>query len=261
MFKKFVYFSMVLFLLAGCATHPMTGRSQFIALSDARLDEMGLKAFRQIKSQKPVSQSVEYHQFVRCIADAITQQSGGGQWEVVVFKDKSLNAFALPGNKIGVHTGMVHLADNPDQLAAVIGHEIAHVLSRHSNERASQQMAVSQGLGLLQQTGLGQKPVLLGLLGLGAEFGILMPYSRAHESEADIIGLQLMAQAGFDPSQSVALWQNMKAASRDGEPAEFLSTHPSHATRIQELQQRMPQAMELYQQAQAAGRRPQCQKK
>jgi len=259
MLKKFFCMLILLPLLAACATNPLTGRSQFIVMPDAQLNQMGLEAFHQIKSQKPVSQSKEYNLFVRCIADAITQQTGG-QWEVVVFKDKTLNAFALPGNKIGIHTGMVKLVDNQDQLAAVIGHEIGHVLSRHSNERASQQMAVSQGMGVLQHTVLGQDPTVLGLLGLGAQFGILMPYSRTQESEADVIGLELMAKAGFDPRQSVALWQKMEQASRGREPVEFMSTHPSHSTRIQELQQRMPQAMNLYKQAQAAGKRPQCHK-
>jgi len=237
----------------------MTGRSQLIVMPDAQLNQMGLEAFNQIKSQKPISHSIEYNQFVRCIADALTQQTGG-QWEVVIFKDQTLNAFALPGNKIGVHTGMVRLVDNQDQLAAVIGHEIGHVLSRHSNERASHQMMASRTMGLIQQTGMVQDPTLLGLLGLGAEYGILMPYSRTQESEADIIGLDLMAKAGFDPRQSVALWQKMEQASKGREPVEFMSTHPSHSTRIQELQQRIPQAMNLYKQAQAAGKRPQCHK-
>ncbi len=155
---------------------------------------------------------------------------------------------------------MVRLVDNQDQLAAVIGHEIGHVLSRHSNERASHQMMASRTMGLIQQTGMVQDPTLLGLLGLGAEYGILMPYSRTQESEADIIGLDLMAKAGFDPRQSVALWQKMEQASKGREPVEFMSTHPSHSTRIQELQQRIPQAMNLYKQAQAAGKRPQCHK-
>ena len=248
-----------MFLLAACATNPMTGRSQLIAMPDEQVNQMGLQAFSQMKQEKPVSHSTQYNQFVHCIANALTQQTGG-QWEVVVFKDKTLNAFALPGNKIGVHTGMVKLVDNQDQLASIIGHEIGHVLSRHSNERASQQMATSQTMGVIQQTGMVQDPTMLGLLGLGAEYGVLMPFSRTQESEADVIGQDLMAKAGFDPRQSVVLWQKMEQASRGNQPVEFMSTHPSHSTRIQDLQQRMPQAMNLYQQAQAAGKRPQCHK-
>jgi Peptidase family M48. len=179
----------------------------------------------------------------------------------VVFEDASPNAFALPGNKIGVHTGMITLVDNQDQLAAVIGHEIGHVLAKHSNERASQEMAVSSGMGIIQavsapQTALGQ--TALGLLGVGAQYGILMPYSRVHESEADMIGVDLMAKAGFDPQQSIGLWQKMEQASQGQQPLEFMSTHPSHATRIQDLEKHMPQAMGLFQQAQSAGKQPHC---
>jgi len=168
-----------------------------------------LQAFDNLKKQKSISNNSKYNQLASCIAGAITQQTGGN-WEVVVFDDASPNAFALPGNKIGVHTGMITLVDNQDQLAAVIGHEIGHVLARHSNERASQELAVSQGMSIIQavsapQTALGQ--TALGLLGVGAQYGILMPYSRVHESEADMIGVDLMAKAGFDPRQSIGLWQ------------------------------------------------------
>lgn len=259
MLNKLIFLVLLGGLLAGCAANPLTGRSQFIAMPDAQLNQMGLQAFNQMKHQKPISHSVQYNQFAHCIANALTRQTGG-QWEVVIFKDNSLNAFALPGNKIGVYTGMIKLVDNQDQLAAVIAHEIGHVLSRHSNERASQQMAVSQGMSLLQQTAAGNSPAMMGLLGLGAQYGVLMPYSRTQESEADVIGQKLMASAGFDPRQSVMLWQKMAQASKGQKPIEFMSTHPSDVTRIQDLQQGMPQAMAVYQQAQAAGYHPQCHK-
>lgn len=259
MLKTFFYALLAALFLSACATNPITGRSQLIFMPDTQMDQMGLQAFSAMKQQKPISQNGQYNQFAHCIANALTQQTGG-QWEVVVFQDKSLNAFALPGNKIGVYSGLIKLVDNQDELAAVIGHEIGHVLSRHSNERASQQLAVKQGMGILQQSTLGQNPMTLGLLGLGAQYGVLMPFSRTQESEADIIGQELMAKAGFDPRQSINLWQKMEQASQGQEPAEFMSTHPAHATRIQDLQQHMPQAMALFQQAQAAGQRPQCNK-
>jgi len=259
MLKIFFYALLTALLLNGCATNPLTGRSQFIFMPETQIDQMGLHAFSALKQQKPISHNGKFNQFAHCIANAITQQTGG-QWEVVVFQDKSLNAFALPGNKIGVYSGLIKMVDNQDQLAAVIGHEIGHVLSHHSNERASQQMAINQGMGILQQSALGQNPTTLSLLGLGAQYGVLMPFSRTQESEADVIGQDLMARAGFDPRQSIYLWQKMEQASQGREPVEFMSTHPSHATRIQELQQRMPQAMALFQQAQAAGRQPQCSK-
>jgi predicted Zn-dependent protease len=261
MLKKIAPIVMISCLLAACATSP-TGRSQLLVMPDAEVDQMGLQSFATLKQQKPISQNPQYNQMAACVANAITQEVGGGGWEVVVFEDSSPNAFALPGNKIGVHTGMITLvAGNQNQLAAVIGHEVGHVLAKHSNERASQDMAVNQGLGMVQamsnpQSTMGQTG--MALLGLGAEYGILKPYSREHESEADIIGMDLMAKAGFDPNQSITLWQKMDQASQGQQPIEFMSTHPAHATRIQQLQQHLPQAMALFQQAQATGKQPHC---
>jgi predicted Zn-dependent protease len=247
-------------LLSACITSP-TGRSQFAIMPDEQINQMGLQAFEALKKEEPVSSNAQYNRIASCIAGAITREVGGGNWEVVVFEDKSPNAFALPGNKIGIHAGMITLAGSQDQLAAVIGHEVGHVLARHSNERASQEMAVHGGMAIAQavgapQTALGQ--TALGLLGVGAQYGILMPYSRVQESEADVIGVDLMAKAGFDPRQSISLWQKMEQASQGRQPIEFMSTHPSHATRIQSLEQHMPQAMTLFQQAQAMGKQPHC---
>ena len=256
--KAFAW-SVLAVLTSSCATSP-TGRSQFIMMPDNQINQMGLQAFDTLKSDKKISYNAQYNQATTCIANAITQIVGGN-WEVVVFEDKSPNAFALPGNKIGVYTGMLQLVDNQEQLAAVIGHEIGHVLAKHSNERASQEMAVSQGLNILQAmtmptSALGQ--LGFGLLGVGAEYGVLKPYGRAQESEADMIGVDLMAKAGFDPRQSIGLWQKMDQATQGQQPVEFMSTHPSHATRIQDLQQHMPQAMGLFQQAQSLGKQPRC---
>ncbi|MGZ8186588.1 MAG: M48 family metallopeptidase [Methylobacter sp.] len=259
MFKKNFPALVITCLITACVTSP-TGRKQLVFLPDSQINQMGLQAFDALKKEKPVSTNAQYNQIAQCIAQAITRETGG-TWEVVVFDDPSPNAFALPGNKIGVHTGMLKLVDNQDQLAAVIGHEIGHVLAKHSNERASQELAVNQGMAIVQavgapQTALGQ--TAMGLLGIGAQFGILMPYSRVHESEADMIGVDLMAKAGFDPQQSIFLWQKMEQASQGQQPIEFMSTHPSHETRIRDLEQHMPQALALYQQAQAMGKQPHC---
>ena len=193
------------------------------------------------------------------MADAITREVGGS-WEVVVFKDDAANAFALPGGRVGVYTGLLAVAKNQHQLATVIGHEVAHVQARHANERVSQSFAVEQGLNIISavaspQSGAGQS--LMGMLGVGAQYGILMPFSRVQESEADMLGLDLMARAGFDPRESVQLWKNM-ARSGGGQPPEFLSTHPSHSTRISDLIGRLPLALQLRNQAQQRGRRPNC---
>jgi predicted Zn-dependent protease len=261
MFKHTLSALLSTLLLSACVTSP-TGRSQFIMMPEAQIDNMGLQAFETLKKDKPVSRNTKYNQLTRCIAQAITREVGGGQWEVVVFNDKSPNAFALPGNKIGVHTGLITLVANQDQLAAVIGHEVGHVLAKHSNERASQEAAMSQGLSVVQAiagaptSALGQ--LGFGLLGVGAQYGVLMPYGRTQESEADVIGVDLMAKAGFDPRESIGLWQRMEQASQGTQPSEFMSTHPSHATRIQDLEQHMPQAMGLYQQAHNMGKQPRC---
>lgn len=260
MCKKIVPVLLLSGLLSACLTSP-TGRSQLIFMPDAQINQMGLQAFDTLKKETPISRNSRYNQTASCIAQALIKEVGGS-WEVVVFEDKSPNAFALPGNKIGIHTGMLALFKTQDQLAAVIGHEIGHVLAKHSNERASQELAVNQGMALIQavtapQTALGQ--TAFGLLGVGAQYGVLMPFSRTQESEADMIGVDLMARAGFDPKQSVTLWQLMAQATQGQQPLEFMSTHPAHATRIQNLEQHMPQAMGLYQQAQAAGKQPRCQ--
>ena len=182
-------------------------------------------------------------------------------WEITVFQDQSANAFALPGGKIGVHTGLLDVAANPDQLAAVIGHEIAHVQADHGNARMSAAYATQTGLALAQMiagAASQEKQQLLSLLGLGAQVGVLLPYGRSQESEADRLGLEYMARAGFDPRESVNLWRNMAQAGGSKTP-EFLSTHPSHGTRIENLQADMAGAVNLYEKARAQGKTPTCQ--
>ncbi len=246
--------------LAACSQSP-TGRSQLTLISEDQLDQMGKQSFAQYEKELPVvgGQAAAY---VQCVAQAITRATDTGEtWEVKVFKDDSANAFALPGGHIGVNTGLLDVARNQNQLAAVIGHEVAHVLASHPNERVSQQAATQAGLSVLQSAagleGAGGQQ-LMGLLGAGAQYGILMPFSRAQESEADTYGLDLMARAGFDPRASIDLWQNMSANSQ-GQPPVWLSTHPSHGQRINGLQAHMSEASALYEQARASGKRPSCQ--
>ena len=245
-------------LASGCATSP-TGRSQLVLMPDSQMEQMGLQAFTNIKGETPVESNRTTNSYVQCVGNAIIREVGGS-WEIVVFKDDSANAFALPGRKIGVNTGLLKVAENQHQLATVIGHEVAHVLAQHSNERVSQKFAVEQGLGLINaiaspQTGTGQ--TLMGLLGVGAQYGVLLPYGRIQESEADTLGLDLMAKAGFDPRESVKLWVNMGRANK-GQPPEFLSTHPSHSTRISDLNARIPAALNLQRGAMQQGKRPAC---
>ena len=200
-----------------------------------------------------------------CVADAVTTALPSDvthyEWEVIVFQDDTANAFALPGGKIGVHTGLLDVAEGQDQLAAVIGHEVAHVLAHHGNERMSQQQLARIGLQAAgayvdPSTALGQ--VGLAALGLGAQFGILMPFSRQQESEADTYGLRLSAAAGFDPEASVPLWENMALASEGARPPEFLSTHPDPLSRIGALRRQIPKVLPAYHAVVDAGRRPRC---
>ena len=248
--------------VAGCATSP-TGRDQLVMFSPAAMRDMGAAAFGEIKAETPVA-GAYLHRYVDCVAGAILEvlPEGEGQgWEVKVFDEDEPNAFALPGRKIGVHKGLLDVTETQDQLAAVIGHEIGHVLAQHGNERMSSQLVVGIGLATAQAV-MGSRDSREGrrtraLLGLGAQVGILLPYSRSHESEADRIGLELMAQAGFEPEASVALWRNMSRVG-GGRPPELLSTHPAPETRIRALQAQIPAATELYREAREAGRVPDC---
>ena len=245
-----IYVASLLLLLVACVTSP-TGRNQLKLFSEEKIAQMGIQSYQQMKQEEPIDTSTADNRYVKCVADAITRVTGG-EWEVTVFKDDQVNAFALPGGKIGVYSGLLDVAKTDDQLAAVIGHEVGHVLADHGNERVSQQAATQGGLqvvsAFLGGSGGGGNQAVMSALGLGAQVGILLPFSRTQESEADTIGLELMARAGFDPRESVALWQNMAAAGGE-KPAEFMSTHPSNQHRINNLESHMNQAMQLYQQA------------
>ena len=247
-------------LVSGCVESP-TGRNQLILMSGSQMDQMGITAYEQMKEQQPVSSDARTVAYVRCVADQITATLAEQQdWEVNVFNDPAANAFALPGGKIGVNSGLLEVAQTADQLATVMAHEVAHVLAQHSNERVSIQMATQTGMQLLQALSgepSEEKAMLFGLLGVGTQFGVTLPFSRKHETEADVLGLELMAKAGFDPRASVTLWENMAKAS-NGAPPEFLSTHPSNASRIRDLQASMPEAMALFNAARKAGRVPNC---
>ena len=181
---------------------------------------------------------------------------------MLVFEDNSPNAFALPGGKIGVHSGMLEVATTPGQLAAVLGHEVSHVLLNHGNERMSQSILADATVNAASAAAGAAAPqyqdMIVGGLGVGAQFGVLLPFSRKHESEADQIGQMFMAQAGFYPAEAIVLWQNM--ATQGGEaPKQWKSTHPSDSTRIQRLHDNLPRAMAEFEAARAAGKDPQCQ--
>ncbi|HAG92265.1 MAG TPA: peptidase, partial [Bdellovibrionales bacterium] len=205
----------------------------------------------QVTSSDP-----EENRKVKCVTTALLKAMGENpsEWEIKVFKDPTPNAFALPGKNVGVHTGMMSLVANQDQLAAVIGHEIGHVLAHHGNERVSQGMLTQAGLQVADAV-LGKNSkndkYLMAALGMGAQVGILLPFSRKQETEADRLGLEYMAKAGFDPRQAPELWKLMKAKGGGGGP-EFLSTHPSSDSRIADLSERAPGLMPAYESSQKA---------
>ena len=247
---------------AGCATSP-TGRDQLTLFSPAAMQDLGATAFEEIKAETPAAGAF-LTRYVECVARPLVDVLPDGEsqgWEIRVFDRDEANAFALPGGKIGVYKGLLDVTETQDQLATVIGHEIGHVLARHGNERMSSQVMVQTGMAaaaaLTKSRESRERQTLMAALGLGTQVGILLPYSRSHETEADLMGLDLMARAGFDPRESVALWRNM-ARIGDGQPIEFLSTHPGHETRIRTLQAHMATAMDQYRQARAEGRAPDC---
>lgn len=249
----------VVMLVMACSTSP-TGRRQLTLMPESQLQQMGQASFEQIKQEKEIVTDAAVKRRVQCVVNNLVDHLGGNQngeaWDVVVFKDPSANAFALPGKKIGVFTGILDIAKTNDQLATVIGHEIGHVIADHSNERVSQAFLAQGGLAAAQAA-LGKdgksNQLLMAALGAGVQFGVLMPFSRKHESEADQIGLGLMAEAGFDPQASLKFWQSMGQSSK-GQPPEWLSTHPSHQSRINLLKESMGQALATYRQAE----KPQC---
>lgn len=266
--KHWILAAAVAATLTACATTTSsTGRKQYVGgVSEAELNQLGAQAFVEAKSKGPLSTDSGQNAYVRCVVNALVRQlpaaEQGRAWETAVFSNKEPNAFALPGGKVGVNTGILTVAKNQDQLAAVLAHEIGHVVEHHHDERITRQMGASalvQGLGALVGSKYGESGSSLATQGGGmlAQTGFLLPGSRTQETEADVVGQRLMAEAGFNPEQAVNLWQNMMVASEGRQP-EWLSTHPDPQSRIQELRARASALLPTYQQARAAGRTPKC---
>lgn len=250
-------------MLASCATSP-TGRSQLILKSEEELNAQGEAAFAQLRAEMPLSTDRATIDFVACVANAIVGQLEGEMadlnWELAVVDRPDVNAFVLPGGKITVFTGLLAVTEDDDQLAAVMGHEVAHVTARHPNERASRALATGYTVGFLGAivggTAMANRSASTAIQA-AAQLGVTLPHTRTQEREADIVGLEYMARAGFDPRASVALWKNMQKAQK-GEPPAFLSTHPTSEDRIDKLVGHYPVALKLYNEAHEAGRNPDC---
>jgi predicted Zn-dependent protease len=257
-------------MLAACATNPYTNRWQLLMVPQSYETQLGAQAYQDVLRDPKMRLSTDRDEIepVKRVASRIIEAAKHSkygeearrfQWEISVIEDdRTKNAFALPGGKIAVYTGIFSMADNESGLAAIIGHEVVHALARHGSERMSQGMLAQIGLvgaSIAMQT-QGFSPLTnqtaMSALGLGTQVGILLPYSRAHESEADYVGLLLAAEAGYDPREAVAVWERMQTQAGAGQAHEFLSTHPGHATRIQRLTEHMPEALALYEQADKA---------
>ena len=239
-------------VLAGCATVPYTNRHQFNIVSGAEEDKMGLQAYQETLSKAKLSTDAQATAMVVRIGQRIAAaaERPDFDWQFKLIDDpKMVNAFCLPGGRVAVYTGILPVTGNEEGLAVVMSHEVAHALAHHGAERMSQGELVNLG-GAALQVGMANKdPVaqqkVMSAFGLGANVGVLLPFSRSHEGEADHIGLILMAKAGYDPRAAVPFWQRMEAGGGK-KPPEFLSTHPSDAARIKKIQAELPEALAYY---------------
>jgi predicted Zn-dependent protease len=249
-------------LVAACATAPFTGRRQLLFTSEGSETKMGYQAFQQIKKEYKISQDPQTNALVTRVGQRIAAaaQRPDYRWEFVAFDQKEANAFCLPGGKVGIFTGILKYTKDEAGMATVISHEVAHALARHAGERMSQStLAQAGGIGLGAALG-GMSPLagqaIMQGYSLGAQLGILLPYSRTQEYEADRIGLILMAKAGYDPAQSLEFWRRMMAKDKGDKLPQFMATHPTDANRIKEIQAFLPEARRYYIPAQEAGNSP-----
>lgn len=245
--------ALVLVVAVACQTTPITGRSQLMLLSERDEQQMGLTAYRDIVGKSRVSSNATVNAQVLRVGQRIAQAADRSdyQWEFKVIEDKQANAFCLPGGKIAVYTGILPITRDDAGLAAVLGHEVAHATLRHGGERVSQTLLVQTGLAAVQVALAGRDPAVTqsvaSMLGAGAAVGLLLPWSRGQESEADHVGLIYMAKAGYHPSAARELWVRMAAAAKgQAQPPEFLSTHPSSETRIRQIEAWTPEALRYY---------------
>lgn len=252
-------------ILAACATVPGTGRSQLSLVDDADLNAMAATQYKEMIQTEPLSTNQAETAMIKRVGARISKASeeylrehgladeiSEYQWEFNLIQSDQANAFCMPGGKVAFYTGILPYCKDETGVAVIMGHEVAHAIAHHSRERASQQMMASVG-GTLLSVGLGvggagalTSDIAMAAYGLGSQVGVLLPFSRAHESEADRIGLSLMAMAGYDPGAAIGFWERMAAAAGEKSNAEFLSTHPSDQTRIADIKRYLPEAEARY---------------
>jgi predicted Zn-dependent protease len=264
--KKIINLNSVLFVipifLIGCSIVPLTGRRQVNLFPESEMVTMGLTSYKTFMNENPPSKDLRNSAVVKeignNIARAVTKyftdnnlqdRLQGYQWEFNLVDQDVANAWCMPGGKVVVYKGILPITQDNNGLAVVMSHEIAHAVARHGNERMSQQLMVQFG-GMALSEALSQKPqetqdLFMTAYGAGSQLGVMLPYSRDHELEADKLGLIFMAMAGYNPESAVPFWERMEA-SGGAKPPEFLSTHPSDATRINKIKAALPEAMKYY---------------
>lgn len=260
--KRFVFLAALAAVAAGCATVPITGRRQLSLVSDSEILSSSLSQYKSYMGKAKVSgnkvQSAQVERVGRRIAAAterylrengLAKEVANFAWEFNLVQDKEINAFCMPGGKIVVYTGLMALVASDDELAVVLGHEVAHAVAKHANERMSQQLLAAAGAQAVgyatKERSAAVQSAAAGVYGLGAQVGALLPFSRKHESEADKMGLVLMTIAGYNPDVAVTFWQKMQASSSNSVP-EFMSSHPSHETRISDIIKWLPEVKKTY---------------
>jgi len=241
----------LIFTLLACQTVQQTGRTQFVVVSESQESQLGEDAYREILKKQQLSTRQNWQTQLRRVGQRIAAvaEKAEYKWEFNVIQGEEINAFALPGGKVAFWEGIMPVAQDDTGIAVIMGHEVAHAIARHGAERMSQAMGV-QAIGQLLSLGVGQaspglREDFLKLYGVGASVGVLLPWGRAQESEADRIGLTLMAKAGYDPAGAITFWQRMSKASGD-KPPEFLSSHPTDETRVAQIRAWLPEAMKHY---------------
>ncbi len=264
-FERMTLLLCLSFWVVSCASVPVTERQGLHLVPDSELTSMSFQEYDKVLKTSKLSTDVAKVGLVRRVGQRIAAASEellretgreadikNYKWEFnLIEDDKTVNAWCMPGGKVAVHTGLLPISQDENGLAVVVGHEVAHAIAKHGNERMSQQLlaqagalGLSLGLGLSGTSGLTSE-IFMQAYGVGTQVGVLLPYSRVQESEADHIGLVLMAKAGYDPHGAVTLWQRMNAKG-GSKPPEFLSTHPAPESRIREIESQIPEAMKYY---------------
>ncbi|MFZ4583402.1 MAG: M48 family metallopeptidase [Paludibacter sp.] len=260
--KKVILLALITVMAVSCSKVILTGRKQLLLVSDAEVVAMSATAYKQMIDSVPLSKNAAQTALVKKVganiskaveeyltANKLEKEIANLKWEFNLVKDTSVNAFCMPGGKVVFFEGILPITQTEAGIAVVMGHEVAHAIAKHANERMSQQMATSVGSGvadilLMNQTTTTRQTVNI-LYGIGSQVGVILPYSRKHEYEADQLGLIFMAMAGYDPNESISFWERM-AANGKASAFELLSTHPSDQNRILKLKALLPEALKYY---------------